>query len=144
VRTLAFDILSSWVSAIMIRTYPSLCTGCRICEMICSIAHESAIAPKRSRIRIHSNWPEEEKILLCIACEPKKCIDVCPEGALSWNGYLWIDEARCTACLLCREACPYGGIHTETSKKFPFSCDTCQGEFQCIKWCPTKAVIKVE
>jgi len=127
----------------MIQIIPSLCTGCRICEMICSIAHESAIAPKRSRIRIHSNWPEEEKIFLCIACEPKKCMDVCPEGALSWNGHLWIDEERCTACLLCREACPYGGIHTETSKKFPFFCDTCQGEFQCIKWCPTKAVIKV-
>jgi NAD-dependent dihydropyrimidine dehydrogenase PreA subunit len=23
-------------------------------------------------------------------------------------------------------------------------CDTCQGEFQCVRWCPTKAVVKVE
>jgi len=128
----------------MIQTIPSLCTGCRICEMICSFTHEGAIAPKRSRIRIRSNWPQEEIILLCLACEPKKCIEGCPEGALSWNGYLRMDEQKCTACLLCTEACPYGGILTETSKKTPFFCDTCQGEFQCIKWCPTKAVLKVE
>jgi carbon-monoxide dehydrogenase iron sulfur subunit len=128
----------------MIKIYPPLCTGCRICEIICSLAHEGNIATKRSRIHIHSNWPEEEKILLCVACEPKKCIEVCPEDALSWNTYLRIDEEKCTACLLCAEACPYGGIRTEVSKKSPFFCDTCQGEFQCVKWCPTKAVVKVE
>jgi len=128
----------------MIKVFPSLCTGCRICEIICSFGHEGSIAPKRSRIRIHSNWPEEEKILLCIACEAKKCIDACPEAALSWNGVLRIDEEKCTVCLLCADACPYGGIQTEASKKFPFFCDTCNGEFQCVKWCPTKAVIKEE
>jgi Fe-S-cluster-containing hydrogenase component 2 len=71
-------------------------------------------------------------------------MDACPEGALSWNSYLQIDEEKCTGCLLCKDACPYGGIQTENSKKYPFFCDTCQGEFQCVKWCPTKAVIKVE
>ena len=128
----------------MIRTIPSLCTGCRICEIICSLTHESSIAPKQSRIRIQSNWPEEEKIFLCVACEPKSCMDACPEGALSWNKYLRIDQEKCTDCLLCKEACPYGGIQTENSKKSPFFCDTCQGEFQCVQWCPTKAVVKVE
>ncbi len=126
------------------KIFPSLCTGCRICEVICSLTHEGSIAPKQSRIRIHSNWPEEEKILLCIACETKKCIEVCPEGALSWNAYLRMNEEKCTGCYLCTDACPYGGIQTEVSKKFPIFCDTCDGEFQCVKWCPTKAVIKVE
>jgi carbon-monoxide dehydrogenase iron sulfur subunit len=128
----------------MIKTHPSLCTGCRICEMICSLTHEGNIANKCSRIRIRSNWPQEEKILICIACEPKKCIEVCPESAFSWNTYLRIDEEKCTGCLLCTDACPYGGIHTEISKEFPFFCDTCDGDFQCVKWCPTKAVVKVE
>ena len=126
----------------MIETNFSLCTGCRICEIICSLTHEGCIIPKRSRIRIQSNWPQEEKILVCIACEPKHCIDGCPEGALSWNGSLRMNEERCTGCLLCKEACPHGGIQTEASKNFPFFCDTCQGEFQCTQWCPTKAVIK--
>ncbi len=128
----------------MIKTIPNLCTGCRICEIICSFAHEGSIAPKQSRIRIQSAWPEEERIHLCLACEPKPCIGGCPEGALSWDGYLRIDEEKCTGCLLCREACPYGGIQTENSKKFPFFCDTCQGEFQCVKWCPTKSIIRTK
>jgi Fe-S-cluster-containing hydrogenase component 2 len=128
----------------MMKIFPSLCTGCRICEVICSLTHEGSIAPKQSRIRIHSNWPEEEKILLCIACETKKCIEVCPEAALSWNAYLRMNEEKCTGCYLCTDACPYGGIQTGVSKKFPIFCDTCDGEFQCVKWCPTKAVIKVE
>jgi Fe-S-cluster-containing hydrogenase component 2 len=128
----------------MIKTLPALCTGCRICEIICSLTHESSVAPKQSRIRIQSKWPEEEKIFLCIACESKPCIDVCPVNALSWNGYLRIDEEKCTSCLLCKDACPYAGIQTENSKQYPFFCDTCRGEFQCVKWCPTKAVIKVD
>jgi Fe-S-cluster-containing hydrogenase component 2 len=112
--------------------------------MICSFTHDGSIAPKQARIHIQSNWPEEEKIHLCLACEPKPCIDACPEGALSWKGYLRIDEEKCTGCLLCKDACPYGGIRMEKSKKIPFICDTCQGEIQCVKWCPTKAVIWVE
>jgi Fe-S-cluster-containing hydrogenase component 2 len=112
--------------------------------MICSLAHEGAIAPKQSRIRIHSSWPDEEKIFLCVACEPKKCIDACPENALYWNDCLRIEEGKCTGCLLCKDACPYGGIHTEISKKSPFFCDTCRKEFQCVTWCPTKAILKVE
>lgn len=128
----------------MIKISPDLCTGCRICEIVCSLAHEGVIAPKRSRIRIRSDWPHPEKISVCIACEPKKCIEVCPEGALSWKDCLEMEEDKCVVCLLCVEACPYHGIHTEDSKKFPFFCDTCRGEFQCVIWCPTKAVDKVK
>lgn len=128
----------------MIKISPNLCTGCRICEVVCSMTHEGVIAPKRSRIRVHSAWPHQEKISVCIACEPKKCIEVCSEGALSWNQHLEINEEKCVNCLLCVEACPYEGIQTEVSKKFPFFCDTCTGEFQCIQWCPTKAVDKVK
>lgn len=128
----------------MIKTNPSLCTGCRICEMICSFTHEGTIAPKRSRIRIRSNWPEEEKIHLCIACDPKPCIGTCPEEALSWEGCLRIDSEKCTGCGLCTEACPYGGIQMEPSNGRPFFCDTCEGRFECTAWCPTKAVNRME
>ncbi|MBM4339246.1 MAG: 4Fe-4S dicluster domain-containing protein [Deltaproteobacteria bacterium] len=128
----------------MMRIIPNVCTGCRICEIICSLTHESSIAPKQSRVRISSNWPEEEKIFLCVACESKPCIDACPEGALSWKDYLRIDEVKCTGCFLCKEACPYGGIHRENSKNFPLFCDTCHGQFQCVQWCPTKAIVRVK
>ena len=128
----------------MMKTVPPFCTGCRICEMICSITHEGGIAPKRSRIRIRSNWPDEEKIHLCVACEPKPCIGACPEGSLSWEGYLRLNEEKCTACYLCTEACPYEGIRTEPTKRYPLFCDTCEGKFECVQWCPTKAVVKVE
>jgi Fe-S-cluster-containing hydrogenase component 2 len=127
----------------MIKTNPSLCTGCRICEIVCSITHGGDIAPKRSRIRIRSQWPEEEKIEVCFACGPKPCIEACPEGALAWKDHLRLDEEKCTGCFLCTEACPYVGIHSGSSENFPYFCDTCSGEFQCVAWCPTKAVNQV-
>ena len=34
---------------------PDKCTGCRICELVCSMAKEGEFNPKRSRIRVVKN-----------------------------------------------------------------------------------------
>jgi len=51
-----------------VQTNEEQCTGCRICEMICSITHSEKINTQRSRIRIKSVWPEEENIYVCRKC----------------------------------------------------------------------------
>jgi Fe-S-cluster-containing hydrogenase component 2 len=34
------------------------------------------------------------------------------------------------------------GIHIDKRTGFPLICDTCEGQFQCVQWCPTNAVQK--
>ena len=132
------------VTILMFKINRKSCTGCRICEMICSFAHEGEIAPKRSRIRIESDWPGMEGIDVCVACRAKKCIAVCPHGALSWGRLLLLDQEKCDLCLACVEACPFGGIRLEPTNKRLLFCDTCRGEYQCVKWCPANAIVRAE
>ena len=40
----------------------------------------------------------------CVGC--KACVDVCPEGAISFDLPHRVDRARCTLCMACAEACP--------------------------------------
>jgi len=32
----------------------------------------------------------------------------------------------------------------DTRAALPLICDTCEGDYQCVQWCPTKAVQKKE
>lgn len=60
------------------------CTGCRICELTCSINYRKEFNPKKSFIRVMAN--EEAQIYIpvldiqCTFCG--KCADACPVKAL--------------------------------------------------------------
>ena len=117
------------------------CTGCRICEMICSLKHDEKINPLRSRIRIESSWPEEEQIYVCRQCEEPECVKSCPENALSQdeNRVIKINEDKCALCGACIEACPFDAIYVGMDQKL-LVCDTCDGAYECVKWCPNDAL----
>ncbi|MGC8593410.1 MAG: 4Fe-4S binding protein [Nitrososphaeria archaeon] len=40
----------------------------------------------------------------------KKCIEACPEKALSFSGSLVLDSSRCTKCGLCAASCPVAAV----------------------------------
>ncbi len=124
----------------MFALQPSKCTECRICMEICSITHTGLNTTKRSRIWVEEDWPETPAIRVCLACETRGCIEACPAGALSWNGWVRVDSKACESCGLCEEACPVGGIRMDPETNLPMICDTCSGEFHCLRWCPTKAI----
>ena len=46
----------------------------------------------------------------CTGCG--KCIDRCPEGAISFNdnGLAEVDEEKCTGCGKCSKACPFEAV----------------------------------
>ena len=122
---------------------PSLCTGCRTCEMACSLYHEGVCSPTLSRVRIIKyealgrSYPA-----VCAQCSKPQCLSACPHEAIEYSGRsgaLTIREERCTGCRSCLIACPQIGFHPE--KKVAFKCDLCGGEPQCARFCPSGAII---
>ena len=59
------------------------CTGCRQCELVCSIHHTGTANPARSRIST-IKWESEGFYLpvLCQQCLEPACATVCPTNAI--------------------------------------------------------------
>ena len=76
-------------------------------------------------------------------CEEVFCKDACPVDALVFDetthAIRVIDE-NCTACLLCVEACPYGGITYAEDKGVVIKCDLCGGDPACASYCAPGAI----
>jgi len=125
------------------------CTGCRMCEMVCSLVHgESSINPKNSRIRIEED-PEKGIFLpkVCNLCEDNPCIEACPESALSKDeksGMIIVDDELCTACESCIDACSYDAISIDTMTDKAIICDLCEGDPMCVKYCLQGAIVFME
>lgn len=124
----------------MIKINHSLCTECQICMAICSWAHFGENTTKRSRIRVDAVWPKVPSVNVCLACKSHECISACPNDALTWEDWLRLDKDRCDSCGNCMQACPFNGIHMDPISNLPLACDTCEGQFQCVAWCPTQAL----
>ena len=123
------------------------CTGCRICEMICSFTAtpEKIYNPAQSRIKIVKD--EEAGIdlpRLCFHCEEPLCRESCPVEAIQMgaDGVVRIDENLCSGCQACVASCPYGAIREHRGQII--KCDLCGGNPACVQWCPTKAIQYVE
>ena len=119
------------------------CTGCRLCELICSFQHYRLFNPKRSRITVIRD--EEKGIFIpitCQHCENAPCIEACPTHAIyrDKNGAVRIDYEKCIGCKKCITACPFGGISIDPATMKVIKCDLCDGDPQCIKYCPKDAL----
>lgn len=116
----------------------SRCSGCRRCEIKCSLHHEKRIWPDASRIRIYMLIPGAEVPHFCSQCDDHPCIDSCPVSALAVSektGAILVDNEKCTSCKLCIDACPgrIPFLHPKTEKAV--ICDLCDGDPQCVKAC---------
>jgi carbon-monoxide dehydrogenase iron sulfur subunit len=120
-----------------------LCTGCRSCELACSIAHASSFNPKRSRIQI---LKDEVKNLIvpvvCLQCDYPLCEEACPNGAIIENehGVLSVNSDKCIGCMNCVTACVYGGIGIDPVTRKAVKCDLCSGDPACVKACQYGAI----
>lgn len=125
----------------MFKLKRSACTNCRLCMLACTAAHnQGKQSVKLARVHIEDGWPEMSTIQICVPCKEHLCITACPEDALSWNGHVVLDEGRCTQCGECVTACPFSGVRVHPGSGLPLICDTCGGEFSCVKVCPTRAI----
>jgi Fe-S-cluster-containing hydrogenase component 2 len=119
------------------RTYEN-CSGCRRCEIACTLFHEGKIWPEASRIRVFMIVPGVEIPHLCFQCEDYPCVAVCPTSALSVNdqtGAVNVDDLKCAACTLCIEACPGNVPHRHPGRNCIVICDLCDGKPKCVEAC---------
>jgi len=86
----------------------------RICSLICSLTHNQVTSIEMARIKIRKNYPSMEdpiiKAYFCVDCG--KCVEVCPFDVI------WLNKKE-------------GKV---------FKCDLCNGDPECVKWCPHEAL----
>ena len=128
--------------AMKIKITKEKCSGCRLCQQICTIMHFNEINPKKAAIGIEPQFPEPGYFVpkLCVQCGV--CEKACPEGAIHHEGDAYvIHRDECTNCGICVEACPSGVIFTHAEAPTPIICDFCM---KCTEVCNTGALIAVE
>ncbi len=145
------------------------CTGCRTCEAVCSAFNDQQIVngetlpgsgnPFYSNIKVQHFNPDVDVPALCALCPDAPCIKACPVPADSETGRkaLYRDEniftiksdpERCIGCGKCAEACKAQGvgviIPNHQTNKPERICTLCDGDPQCVKYCPFGALSYVE
>lgn len=113
------------------------CTGCGLCENICSLSHTGNINKNKSAIRILMDdlGDSIHKPLLCLQCKRMKCLegenlneeDIGRER----KKFLWENRERVNKC-------PFRGCFQFGGKVY--HCDLCNGEPQCVKVCTQGAL----
>jgi carbon-monoxide dehydrogenase iron sulfur subunit len=153
-------------SLTMILVDYSKCTGCRTCETVCSaFNHPKEINgellngtgnPYLSNIKVYAFNPDVDVPTVCAMCPDSPCIEACPVDPDPSTGRralyrdsktmtIRVDPDRCIGCGSCAEACRVGVIvpHPETSLPERM-CNLCNGEPQCVKYCPFGALSHVK
>jgi len=124
------------------------CTGCRICELVCSVKNDFVYNPELSRIvKLLEGLPENLSTIVCQQCPDAPCIESCPVSAIysdDENGIIKIDSEKCIGCKKCVQACPYNAMFFNEKIKKSFKCEFCGGEPACVKKCPTDAISILE
>ncbi len=119
------------------------CTGCRLCEMVCSLYHEDVTNIEKARIRITDKYEESLFVPhICQLCEPPYCVEACPTSALAQDsrGIVRVDMALCNGCEACITACPHEAIRWSGEFERLYVCDRCDGDPTCVKFCSVKAL----
>ena len=121
------------------------CTGCRSCEMACSVAHMGVVNPVKSAVRI-VKWEGEglSVPIVCQQCEEPACAAICPVQAISRDadiGVVIVHSDLCVGCRMCVVACPFGAIIVERDRRQAIKCDLCGGaEPWCVRFCEPGAL----
>jgi carbon-monoxide dehydrogenase iron sulfur subunit len=121
------------------------CTGCKICELICSATHQGVFNTKKTHIKIivgTMKTTRKRQLKSCTLC--LSCTKNCLTGAITFNNkWLVVNSELCTNCGQCVDVCPEGVIFLNNDGKVEVP-DFCQGNPSCIEWCPHQAISKEE
>ena len=109
------------------------CSGCRLCEMVCSLVHGGAVNTAKSAIRISKDdlCTSMNRPVVCRQCKEMVCLkdeQVCESEEK--GKFVW-DRSRA-------EGCPFGSIFVFEGRGY--HCDLCSGSPQCVTVCTTGAI----
>jgi Fe-S-cluster-containing hydrogenase component 2 len=97
------------VSGEMVRVRQlGLCIDCKLCEEAC----EERYGARRLTLGGYQ-LGMLDFIYTCRTCTDQRCIDPCAYDSIKYDGdrkEVVINEATCTGCTACAQACPYGAI----------------------------------
>lgn len=122
------------------------CTGCRCCEMACSLYNVNQCNPEKARIRVIRS--ENDGLIftipvVCQQCERAPCLEFCPTKAMSRDldtGAIVVDENRCIGCKRCAFVCPFGIPFIDEYRGVSVKCNLCEGSLKCVEICPKDAL----
>jgi len=132
----------------------SLCSGCRICEMVCANFNSGGRnSASLSRILLEKDYLRGDyQPKVCHQCADPPCLKACPVTALQVDRQKGtyarvIDERACIGCQKCVEACQQffrpSRPRFDVQKHRTVKCHLCFGDPQCVKFCPL-GVLRVE
>jgi Fe-S-cluster-containing hydrogenase component 2 len=120
-----------------IKVDPKKCSGCHLCEMVCSLYHLGVINIERSAIRIQKDDLETSlnTPVLCRQCKEMKCLQGEEEiKDLEKKKFIW---GRIRA-----EHCPFNAL--SVLGEDAYHCDLCGGKPQCTKVCTPNAITVIK
>ena len=120
------------------------CTGCRVCEAVCSAFHaepqNSIVNPKRSRVRVF--WDEGKDVYVPILAGQYT------DAECNGRNIIVVAGKEYGECSFCRSSCPSRELFKEPDSGIPLKCDMCgeklPEEPQCVKWCLPEALTYFE
>jgi tetrathionate reductase subunit B len=145
----------------------SRCNGCYSCQIVCKDEHcgndwtpYAKPQPDTGQFWMKINESLRGTVpkvkmayvpVLCQHCAKAPCIAACPvQGALYTraDGLVIIDPKKCTGCMACVDACPYGVIYYNASLHLAQKCTGCAHLVdrkvvfapRCADACPTTAI----
>ncbi len=121
-----------------------ICSGCKLCELWCSLHHNGTFNPRRARIKIVELSTGLDVPVTCQQCQDPPCKASCRFDAIVMDKELKIavvDQEKCNGCRACVGACPYGIIAMDPRTKRAIKCDLCGGESPaCVDICPSQVL----
>jgi carbon-monoxide dehydrogenase iron sulfur subunit len=109
------------------------CTGCHLCELVCSLFHLGIINPEKSAIRIRKDDLDTSinTPVVCRQCKEMKCLE--GDGVIEASAkqqFLWAKERA--------GQCPFDGLNV--LGQIAYHCDLCAGNPQCVHVCTSESI----
>jgi anaerobic carbon-monoxide dehydrogenase iron sulfur subunit len=110
------------------------CSGCRLCETMCSLFHGGAVNTEKSAIRIEKDDLDTSMNtpFVCRQCKDMTCLEGEKAGPeAERKKFIWTGQRS--------SRCPFQALNLFKGKSY--HCDLCGGNPQCVKVCTTGALV---